>query len=89
MDVVVDRSGQRGLAPVVAPAAHLPRRCSDSRISELPTMAKAAELRWPEIYVLVLIGIINARTEGCNRLVKSVRRTVCGFRNRKNPAHRM
>ena len=44
---------------------------------------------WPEINAFVLTGITNARTEGYNRLVKAVKRSACGFRNRENSARRI
>jgi hypothetical protein len=44
---------------------------------------------WPEINAFLRTGITNARTEGYNRLVKSVNRSACGFRNRENSARRI
>jgi len=38
---------------------------------------------------VVLTGITNARTEGYNRLVKTVKRAACGFRNPENSARRI
>jgi len=35
---------------------------------------------------LSVTGITNARPEGCNRLVKQVKRVACGFRNAENSA---
>jgi len=52
-------------------------------------LAKTADAWWPEINAFVLTGITNARTEGYNRLVKAVKRSACGFRNRENSARRI
>jgi len=63
--------------------------CIDSNIPELIALAKTVDTWWPEINVFVLTGITNARTEGYNRLVKAVKRSACGFRNRENSARRI
>ncbi len=63
--------------------------CIDSRIPELLTLATTVDAWWPAINAFVLTGITNARTEGYNRLVKTVKRTACGFRNRENSARRI
>ncbi|MDV6276541.1 transposase [Rhodococcus erythropolis] len=60
----------------------------DSNIPELFTSAKTVDARWPEINAFVTTGVTNARTEGYNRLVKTVKRVACGFRNRENSARR-
>ena len=52
-------------------------------------LAKTVDAWWPEINAFVLTGITNARTEGYNRLVKAVKRSACGFRNRENSARRI
>ena len=44
---------------------------------------------WPEINAFVQTGITNARTEGYNRLVKQVKRSGCGSRNRENSGRRI
>jgi len=63
--------------------------CIDSNIPELIALAKTVDAWWPEINAFVLTGITNARTEGYNRLVKAVKRSACGFRNRENSARRI
>ncbi|BDB63522.1 ISL3 family transposase [Rhodococcus sp. RDE2] len=77
--------------------AHLTRQrlhrflawCVDSNIPELLALAKTVDVWWPEINAFVRTGITNARTEGYNRLVKAVKRSACGFRNRENSARRI
>lgn len=44
---------------------------------------------WPEINAFVATKTTNARTEGYNRLVKTVKRADCGFRNPDNSARRI
>ncbi|TCJ75324.1 UNVERIFIED_ORG: transposase IS204/IS1001/IS1096/IS1165 family protein [Dietzia maris] len=63
--------------------------CVDSNIPELLAVAKTVDVWWPEISAFVRTGITNARTEGYNRLVKAVKRSACGFRNRENSARRI
>jgi len=63
--------------------------CIDSKIPELITLAKTVDAWWPAINAFVLTAITNARTEGYNRLVKTVKRTACGFRNPENSARRI
>ncbi|MDJ0363179.1 transposase [Rhodococcus sp. H29-C3] len=63
--------------------------CINSNIAELLTLAKTVDAWWPEINAFVQTGITNARTEGYNRLVKTVKRSACGFRNRENSARRI
>ncbi len=63
--------------------------CIDSQIPELLTLAATIDTWWPEIDAFVQTGITNARTKGYNRLVKQVKRSGCGFRNRENSARRI
>ncbi len=63
--------------------------CIDSQIPELLTLATTIDTWWPEINAFVQTGITNARTEGYNRLVKTVKRSACGFRNRDNSVRRI
>jgi len=63
--------------------------CIDSNVPELISLAKTVDAWWPEINAFVLTGITNARTEGYNRLVKTVKRSACGFRNRENSTRRI
>jgi transposase len=59
------------------------------QIPELLTLATSIDTWWPEINAFLITGITNARTEGCNRLVRQVKRAGCGFRNRERSARRM
>ena len=63
--------------------------CIASQIPELLTLAATIDTWWPEINAFVQTGITNARTEGYNRLVKQVKRSGCGFRNRENSGRRI
>lgn len=63
--------------------------CIDSKIPELLSLAKTVDSWWPEIDAFITTGITNGRTEGCNRLVKQVKRVACGFRNPANSARRI
>lgn len=50
-------------------------------IPELTTLAITVETWWPEILAYLQLGITNARTEGYNRTIKTIKRLGCGFRN--------
>jgi transposase len=63
--------------------------CADARIPELTTLAETIEAWWPAVLVFLQTGLTNARTEGTNRLIKHVKRTACGFRNRDNYRRRV
>jgi transposase len=63
--------------------------CADARIPELTTLAETIETWWPAVLVFLQTGLTNARTEGTNRLIKHVKRTACGFRNRANYRRRV
>ncbi len=63
--------------------------CIDSDIPELLTLATTVDTWWPQINAFIATGITNAATEGYNRLVKQVKRSACGFRNRHNSARRI
>lgn len=63
--------------------------CVDSQIPELLTLAATIDTWWPEINAFLHTGITNARTEGYNRLVKTVKRVGCGFRNPEHSARRI
>ncbi len=63
--------------------------CFDSNVPELLTPAKTIDAWWPEINAFVLTGITNARTEGYNRLVKTVNTRPAGSGNRENSARRI
>ena len=63
--------------------------CADAQIPELTTLAETIETWWPAMLVFLQTGLTNARTEGTNRLIKQVKRTACGFRNRTNYRRRV
>ncbi len=62
--------------------------CIDSEDPELLALARTIDAWWPEINAFPGTGINNARTEGYNRLVKTVKRSACGFRNREKSMRR-
>lgn len=39
---------------------------------------------WPQIEVLVVTGVTNARTEAANTSIKQIKRTGRGFRNERH-----
>jgi transposase len=47
-------------------------------------LATMIDTWWPEINAFIATKTTNARTEGYNRLVKTVKRVGCGFRNPDN-----
>jgi transposase len=65
------------------------RWCAEADIPELTTLAETIETWWPAIEVFLTTGLTNARTEGMNRLIKQVKRSACGFRNRDNYRRRV
>ena len=44
---------------------------------------------WPEIEGFLQLGITNARTEGCNCVIKQIKRVACGFWNQANYERRI
>ncbi|MCW2601245.1 MAG: hypothetical protein JWM02_3074 [Frankiales bacterium] len=42
-----------------------------------------------EIEGFLELGITNARTEGCNRVIKEIKRVACGFRDQANYERRI
>ena len=42
-----------------------------------------------EIEGFLELGVTNARTEGCNRVIKQIKRVACGFRNQANYERRI
>lgn len=53
-----------------------------AHIPEIATLAQTIDPWWPETLCAIQTGITNAGTEGVNRLIKQVKRSACGFRNR-------
>jgi transposase len=57
-------------------------RCAAQEdIPELTALATTIETWWPQILGFLQLRITNARTEGYNRTIKTVKRVACGFRN--------
>ena len=60
-------------------------RCAAQEdIPELTALAGTIETWWPEILNFLRLDITNARTEGYNRTIKTVKRVGCGFRNERS-----
>jgi transposase len=59
------------------------------QVPELLTLATSIDPWWPQINAFPITGVTNARTEGCNGLVRQVKRAGCGFRNREHSARRI
>ena len=65
-------------------------RCvAQEDIPELTTLATTAEQWWPEILVFLQLRITNARTEGYNRTIKTIKRVGCGFCNERSYRRRI
>ncbi|GJF14811.1 hypothetical protein NGTWS1803_28390 [Mycolicibacterium cyprinidarum] len=65
------------------------RFCAACLVFEVISFARTIEAWQAPIIAAVQNGLTNARTEGNNRIVKQVKRTGCGFRNRDNSARRI
>lgn len=63
--------------------------CAAADIPEVTTLAETIETWWPAVEVFLTTGLTNARTEGTNRLIKQIKRSACGFRNRANYRRRV
>jgi transposase len=60
-----------------------------SGVPELERLAGTIEAWWPEVLGFLQTGVTNARTEGCNRVIKQITRVACGFRNQANYERRI
>jgi hypothetical protein len=58
--------------------------CVGADLPEATRLAGTIEKWWPEIEAFLPLGITSARTEGCNRVIKQIKRVACGFRNQDN-----
>jgi transposase len=58
--------------------------CATADMPETTRLAGTIEKWWPEIEGFLELGLTNARTEGCNRVIKQIKRVACGFRNQAN-----
>jgi transposase len=63
--------------------------CVVADMPETTRLAGTIEKWWPEIEGFLELGITNARTEGCNRVIKQIKRVACGFRNQANYERRI
>jgi transposase len=63
--------------------------CANTNIPEVHRLATTIETWWPPTLLFLQTRLTNARTEGTNRLIKQVKRTACGFRNRNNYRRRV
>jgi transposase len=73
--------------------AHLRTRflsaCVTADMPETTRLAGTIMKWWPEIEGFLELGVTNARTEGCNRVIKQIKRVACGFRNQANYERRI
>ena len=63
--------------------------CATADMPETTRRAGTVEKRWHEIEAFLQLGVTNARTEGCNRVIKQIKRVACGFRNQVNYERRI
>jgi transposase len=63
--------------------------CAIANMPETTRLAGTIEKWWPEIEGFLQLGVTNARTEGCNRVIKQIKRVACGFRNQANYERRI
>lgn len=63
--------------------------CAVADMPETTRLAGTIEKWWPEIEGFLQLGVTNARTEGCNRVIKQIKRVACGFRNQANYERRI
>jgi transposase len=63
--------------------------CVIADMPETTRLAGTIEKWWPEIEGFLELGVTNARTEGCNRVIKQIKRVACGFRNQANYERRI
>ena len=50
---------------------------------------RQVETWWPEILNFLQLRVTNARTEGYNRTIKTIKRVGCGYRNGSNYRRRI
>jgi transposase len=60
-----------------------------SEVPEIVTLAETVDTWWTEIEAFCRLNITNARTEGSNRSIKSIKRVGCGFTNQDNYQRRI
>lgn len=62
---------------------------ADADVPELTGLAETIETWWPEILAFLQLRVTNARTEGYNRTIKTIKRVGCGYRNETNYRRRI
>jgi transposase len=62
---------------------------ADAGVPELTRLAETVETWWPEICNFLRLRVTNARTEGYNRTIKTIKRVACGYRNDSNYRRRI
>jgi transposase len=60
-----------------------------SAVPEITTLAETVDTWWNEIEAFCRLNVTNARTEGSNRSIKSIKRVGCGFTNQENYQRRI
>ena len=63
--------------------------CGTADMPETTRLEGTIETWWPEIEGFLELGVTNARTEDCNRVIKLIKRVACGFRNQANYERRI
>ena len=58
--------------------------CVDADMPETTRLAATVQRWWPQIEGFLQLGVTNARTKGCNRVIKAIKRVACGFTNQTN-----
>lgn len=62
---------------------------ADANVPELTRLATTIETWWPEVLAFLQLRVTNARTEGLNRVIKTIKRVGCGYRNQANYERRI
>ena len=63
--------------------------CVTADMPETTHLAGTVERWWPEIQGFLRLGILNAFTEGCNRVITQIKRVACGICNQDDYDRRM
>jgi transposase len=65
-------------------------RCAaEADVPELTRLAETVETWWPEVLAFLRLRVTNARTEGVNRTIKTIKRVGCGYANQGNYERRI
>jgi transposase len=73
--------GSGSLAKAAARRQVLDEYVRAARMPETDRLAATLTAWWPQIEVLIVTGVTNARTEAANTSIKQIKRTGRGFRN--------